>query len=461
MQRRRPRVLAVVSAFCLLVVALLVVAAPAAAVRWPLWTDRFVPTTEIDQWNDIAVGPGHTVYVCGTQGYTQGPGAKMTVARYGQAGGRLWKTATIPGVVTWAPPGQDSFGAALAVDTYGDAIVAGWSTSDTGGYAVVKFSGADGHVVWQKDLRMVGNAWAEDVAVDRWGAVYVTGTMVGGMSTGHAIVTIKFGRGGSERWRDVYSGPLITSEAHSLALDGSGDTYVGGLTQTPGGGTDWVTMKISPTGRHLWTRKWDGPGHGADLVRAMAVTSGAVYVAGATQVGILGRNDGVVVRYSATGRRTWTRYMRQAATDTTPMDLVLDGAGDLLLCGQRQPLDAAKPVRALLAKLSPAGRVRWLRDTPAPFNSDGTMAYYDLAPAPGGGAYLSGAVAPSATDTDVLVERRGSGGGLKWRAVYGWPDSGDDRGGRLAVDGTRAVYVTSALWGATSFYDACLQKYKP
>ena len=462
MRSRRPRARVVLAVFCLTAITLIAPASASGAIRGLLWTDRYAPTAEIDRWDDIAIGPGHTVFACGTQGLTQGPGWKMIVAKFSQAGVRMWETLLVPGVITWAQPGEDAQGNALAVEHDGNVIVAGWSGSGTGGYAVVKFDGGDGHVLWAQDLRLTDNAYATDVAVDRYNAVYTTGSMTGDATVGHAIVTIKFSAGGIERWRNVYSGPLLDSQASSLRLDASRNTYVSGLTQTTAGGTDWVTMKISPAGERLWTKRWDGPEHKADLLGGLALSSsGALYVAGDTQVGTSGRDDGVVVRYSSSGRRVWTKYLRKSATDTTLMDLCLDTNGNLLLCGVRRPLDASKPLRALLAKMSPEGVRRWLRDTPSPSNPDGVMAYYDMARGPSGSTYLTGAVAPSAMDTDVLIEKRKPTGGLAWRAVFGWPDGGDDDGGRLVVDGTRAVYVASGLWGTTTFIDACLQKYKP
>ena len=130
---------------------LLAVAAPAVAalgfgIPHLLWTDIYGPTVNQDQWHDIAIGPGHTVYVCGVQGMTQGPGWRFIAARYpanatGTAHDPIWR-------VSWAPAGADSNAEALALAPNGDMIACGWSSVPTRGFAVVRFAAKDGHVVW-------------------------------------------------------------------------------------------------------------------------------------------------------------------------------------------------------------------------------------------------------------------------------------------------------------------------
>jgi uncharacterized membrane protein len=58
-------------------------ASPAsAAIPHLQWTAIYGPTVNQDQWSDVAMGPGHTVYVCGTQNLGQGTDWLMTVAKF-------------------------------------------------------------------------------------------------------------------------------------------------------------------------------------------------------------------------------------------------------------------------------------------------------------------------------------------------------------------------------------------
>src|ERR1019366_7018704 len=106
------------------------------------WTAIYGPTVNQDQWSDVAMGPGHTVYVCGTQNLGQGTDWLMTVAKFSAGNKLLWATPTIPGVKTWSDGGNGSTGHSLAVDNSGNVIVVGSSFAPGGGFAVLKFSGA-------------------------------------------------------------------------------------------------------------------------------------------------------------------------------------------------------------------------------------------------------------------------------------------------------------------------------
>ena len=458
--------LALVVALALFVAALTgaaVAAAPATAGSIPhlKWTTIYGPTTNQDMWNDVAIGPGHTVYVCGTQGFTQGPGWLMTVAKYGADETPLWQTPPVPAVETWSHGGADSRGAALAVDRAGNVIVVGSSYASGGGFAVVKFSGADGHVIWQKDIMLVGPAWAADVVMDHDGNAYVTGTAVGGMSTGQAVYTAKFRAADGKRlWDNLYSGPTLTSQGYAIAIDAQRNTYVIGSTVTTAGSNDWVTRKISPAGKSLWTRRYNGVLKHGDVPTTVIVSKSAVYVAGNTQADLAGRYDAVLVKYDLAGHRLWVKQFKHAGTSANVNGMCFDSSGHVLLCGLRHPL-AGGADKTFLAKVTTAGKTVWLHSDAAPSNPLGAMGYYSIVKGPAGSMYVSGFEAPSATDNNILIEKRTKAGKVAWRADFGWPDGGDDRGGPLALDGTAGLYVSGSIWTTTNSYDATLQKYKP
>ena len=452
--------MAVVVALCAWAV---MVPGPASAGSIPhlKWTTIYGPTTEQDSWNDVAVGPGHSVYVCGGQGVHQGPGWRMTVAKYGADQTPLWQTATVPAVETWSHGGADSEGSALAVDRAGNVIVVGWSAAASGGFAVVKFSGADGHVLWQKDFMLVGSARATDVVVDHAGNAYVVGTVVGGMSTGKAMYTAKFRAADGKRlWENLYSGPTLTTQAAAIAIDAARDTYVIGTTAAGGLSTQWVTRKISPSGTSLWTHRWFGAFKRQDLPSTVTVTRSAVYVAGRTQIDTDGNADAVLVKYGLTGHRAWVKQLRHAGTEAFVAGACTDSHGFVLLCGLLHPRPSG-PDTGLLAKVSPAGKTVWQRADPSPSDPLGAMGYSGIVRGPSGSMYLSGFDVPSATGTDILIEKRTATGKVAWHAGFGRPDGGDDDGGALALDGTKGLYVTGSIWTTSTFYDAVLQKYAP
>ena len=435
-----------------------------AGMRLPLWDDRYGPTAEIDQWNDIARGPGHTVFAAGTLGLSQGAGSRMTLAKFDATGKRVWETPTIPGVKSWLGLGASSRGHAVAVDRQGDAIVAGYSSWSSGGFAVVKFSGADGHVIWWQDLQLAGYASACDVAVDRSGNAYVTGTAVGDASVGAAVYTVKLAAAdGAKKWENLYSGPQLASQAQALAIDAKRNTYVIGSTLTKGNTNDWVTRKISPPGASVWTRRWKGDAGGDDDPDKVITTSkgSAIYVCGSSQTATA--KAAVLVRYSATGRRVWQRRFSKLAADSIPRGMCFDSRGAILVCGERLAVDPSKADASLLVKVASSGKTVWLRSSTSPFNPAGDLQYADIVRGPSGSMYVSGQVEPSNTGSSAIVERRRADGSVAWRSTYGWPDPSETRAGPLALDPTSRLYVVGSLetTAPDGFIDALLMGYRP
>jgi len=452
--------MAAIAALCLWAA---VAAAPAAAGTIPhlQWTNVYGPTTNQDMWNDVAVGPGHSVYVCGTQNLGQGLAWLMTVAKYGANQKPLWQTILNPAVETWSDGGASSQGRALAVDHAGNVIVVGSSGASAGGFAVVKFASSDGHIIWQKDFRLAGDASARDVVLDSAGNAYVTGRATTGPATGVAMYAAKFRAADGKRlWQNLYSGPLLTSEGDAIAIDASRDTYVIGSTLGSGSSNQWVTRKVSAAGKSLWTHRWSGALKLGDVPSTVTVSTSAVYVAGSTQTDVAGSHDAVLVKYDLAGHRRWAKQFKHPGTDAVVYGACLDSSGRLLFCGLRHS-NVPGPDKTFLAKVTPAGKTVWLRSDPSPSNPLGAMGYYAIVRGPSGSMYLSGFEAPSATDTDILIEKRTATGKVAWQADFGWPDGGDDNGGALALDGTAGLYVTGEIWTTNNFIDATLQKYKP
>jgi hypothetical protein len=98
---------------------------------------------------------------------------------------------------------------AFAVDDQGNVVVRGWSDSGAPGFVVVKFAGADDHVMWFKDLTFTGYSEAFEVVVDGEDSAYVAGHMTGRASVGRAILTVKLSAAGTqlEGYNSIIRGP--------------------------------------------------------------------------------------------------------------------------------------------------------------------------------------------------------------------------------------------------------------
>ncbi|MBK6772393.1 MAG: SBBP repeat-containing protein [Ignavibacteria bacterium] len=69
--------------------------------------------------------------------------------------------------------------------------------------------------------------------------------------------------------------------ATSLAVDGSGNVYVTGYSTGSGQRFDYATIKYNSSGVQQWVARYNGPGNSIDYANSLAVDgSGNVYVTG-------------------------------------------------------------------------------------------------------------------------------------------------------------------------------------
>jgi hypothetical protein len=82
-------------------------------------------------------------------------------------------------------------------------------------------------------------------------------------------------------WTHTWGGPS-NDYANAVAVDNSGNVYVAGSTASFGaGGTDVLILKYSPLGTLLWTKTWGGSGN--EAANAIAVgPDGFLYVTGSS-----------------------------------------------------------------------------------------------------------------------------------------------------------------------------------
>ncbi|KPK77025.1 MAG: hypothetical protein AMJ89_03135, partial [candidate division Zixibacteria bacterium SM23_73] len=211
------------------------------------------------------------------------------------------------GDTAWARRDTQGYAYAIEVDDAGNVYVTGYWTT-------IKYD-AGGNRLW------VGSWGGVDISVDDSGNVYVTGSTEGS-GTDYDYTTIKYFQNGDTAWVRGYNGPANSSDkAQALAVDGSGNVYVtGGSSRSlgpPYNTYDFATIKYYPNGDTAWVRRYNGPGNGNDVARAIAVDdSGNVYVTGTW----------ATIKYDADGDQLWIGSWGG-------VDIVLDSSNNVYVTG--------------------------------------------------------------------------------------------------------------------------------
>ena len=73
----------------------------------------------------------------------------------------------------------------------------------------------------------------------------------------------------AQLWSRRYNGAGSGNDlARAITLDGAGNIYVTGESDgTSATGVDFATIKYNSSGAPLWSRRYDGPAHGADYAK--------------------------------------------------------------------------------------------------------------------------------------------------------------------------------------------------
>ena len=99
---------------------------------------------------------------------------------------------------------------------------------------------------------------------------------------------------------------------HRARIEGT--VYVGGTSLGAATGRDYVVLQVHvPSGRIIWTRRYDGPGTRDELRGLHADVDGNVYVTGESADGG-GSTAAATLLYDIGGRRLWVRRLHTART---------------------------------------------------------------------------------------------------------------------------------------------------
>ncbi|MGD9109552.1 MAG: SBBP repeat-containing protein, partial [Phycisphaerales bacterium] len=228
----------------------------------------------------------------------------------------------------------------VALDGQGNIFVIG-ETRISGiddDYLTIKYS-PDGNELWVKKYNSSSSNSddARGIAVDESGNAYVTGESSDGSGITSAV-TVKYDSDGNVDWVASYTSPVDgVAFAQDIALDGSGNIYVTGSVGTASGGDDCLVIKYhEDSNEPVWVGKYDGPQGGDDGGQGITLDDfGNIYLAGVTNWDWGVSADFLALKYSPDSNQPiWSAiYQGPPGTVQGAEHIVIDSEGDVIVAG--------------------------------------------------------------------------------------------------------------------------------
>jgi hypothetical protein len=309
------------------------------------WIRRYDNPSGWNRAEAVVVGASGMICVAGSNIDIAGtrPPYYVTILTYSPNGGFLWdRQEYILG---------DVMGAHLAADSHGHVYVAASEQhGGGGGYLTMKYD-SSGTLLWRTtQYFQSGHCYAEAVALDSQGNVFVTGRARGTDLEPYDYGTLKYDSAGSLLW-ERHFGPGIVS---AIAVDAAGNSYVTGSAGT---------VKHDPSGAKLWK----DPEPGSDIV--IDAGGNNVYVTGSS-----------TRKFDSGGNLLWSDPCTGATIRT-------DAAGNVYTAGSAiRKYDAdgylqwEDPTAVVAMEVSAAGSVFVTGSSTASYDTDGHLLWRVLWP---------------------------------------------------------------------------------
>ena len=300
----------------------------------------------------------------------------------------------------------------------------------------------DGSLAWANRYAGEGGDTPQAIAVDpQSGAMAVTGYSWVSLPEGHQILTNVYEPDGSTRWERHFSGLGDgNNSGYDVAVDGSGNVVVGGVSYRNDSDYDFVTVKYTPDGDVEWTEYYDGPAGFYDQIFALVIDGeDRIYVTGRSAGGSGQGQDYCTICYSPGGTALWiSRYAGPAMGDDEPRAIALHPGGGVVVGGTSAGYSSAGSDVAVV-RYDEQGNELWVKRYDSPYGGDDIC--FDLAVAGDGTSFAVGRCATIYGHTDLLVFWVTPDGSASGALRHDGPGGGDDTAFAAAADRRGGVLV--------------------
>jgi len=356
---------------------------------------------------------------------------------------------------------------AMTVDNSGNIYVTGVSSTSTtaNDFITIKYN-SEGIQQWAARYH---NPDGQDdnvrgIAVDASGNVYVTGSISMGGSNGIQI-TVKYNSSGEQQWAKQLGEPAASPAApgrgkSSIALDASGNIYVGGSRRFGSGqNASYLLIKYNANGDSLWTRNYKGThflaGLGSGIV-CIKVDGNYVYVTGKSfdqNPDLSSSAFATTIKYDLSGAQQWIRKDTLINGSDDVIGMTTDASGKIIVTCNHG-------FNILTMKYDISGGRLW-KKIYAGIGGDYYDGVTDLAVDLSGNVYLTGnsVRTTGGGGEDFLTLKYDASGNLLWDRFYDGTYGDGDYSKGISVDGDGNAYITGVAFDLNFDFNYMTIKY--
>ena len=282
----------------------------------------------IDRTIGLVLDTAGNIYVTGYCGYNFGP-YNIELIKYNTAGTQQW--------VKYFDGGGNDQVTDIKIDRNNFIILGGVTQVQGGDYAtlILKYN-SDGDTVWVRKTYQSGtNRSINSIVLDSNNNIYGCGSVIHSspFETGD-FLALKYSPDGTQQWLTTYnSGGYIYEVGRQIAVDGSGISYMTGITEFNLAG-NILTVKFNQSGNVEWAKTYNSIYNGYDFGEFIKVerSGNNIYVSGAS----LGSSfsDILTIKYNYLGDTLWTRRFNGTADySDSPADMIIDDSSNVYVTG--------------------------------------------------------------------------------------------------------------------------------
>ncbi len=333
---------------------------------------------------------------------------------------------------TWGGS-DDEYGYGIAFDASGSTFITGSTQSYGVGASdafLLKYD-SDGNLQWYKTWG--GSNHGDEgygIALDASGNVFISGSTYSYGVGGRDVLLLKYDSDGNLQWYKTWGGSN-TEWGTRIALDGSGNVYITGYTSSYGvGGRDVILLKYDSDGNFQWYKTWGGSddeyGYGIALDG-----SGNTFITGSTQSYGVGDYDAFLLKYDSDGNFEWYKTWGGSSFDEG-YGLVLDNSENIFISGSASNYESI-----LFLKYDFDGNLQWSKTWGGYLDEFGSEIALDGS----GNVYITGCTfSYGVGGRDVILLMYDSDGNLQWSETWGGSD--DEIAYGLAVNTFGIAFIT-------------------